>query len=307
MKKTAKNKKKRRTQFPVAAAYFLTLLICLGIFGGLGYYVVNRFVLSDEDKLSQKNALSDIPTSDDRYTVLYVQVDDFNEMNHAMLVRILPDTCQVRIVPVSPYLMSSEYAGDALQTLTSIYTNKGVNGVKKAVENVMGVSVDKYMTVTNASLDNIVGYIGGVTIAPDEDIYYTDEVTGEQIYCKKGVSMSLDHSYLRLYINYPLFSDGPQENVKVMHDVMTRFINEMFLQTDNLSNNMDTFFNIIYNNSDTDMSKNDFIKNKKGIEYIINNGEMPCESLLPVGTWENGTFVVSSSYPERLKTFFDGN
>lgn len=298
--------KKNKTQIPVAVAYFLTLLMGLAVFGLAGYFVVDKFV---KDDAGGKNISSgmDVPTAEDRKTLLYVQVDDFNELNHALLVRLLPDTASIRIVPVSPKLLASENEEDPLASIDSIYINKGVNGVKNAVENTMGIQVDSYMTVTNASFDNVVDYIGGVSVAPDEDIYYNDEQTGERIFCEKGVMMSLDNTYTRLYINYPNFSDGPKENVSVMVDVMTRFINEMFLQEDNLTNNMDTFFNVIYNNSDTDMTKNEYLKSKKGIAYIIANGEMPCEALETKGEWLNGELFLNEDFPEKLRDFFEMN
>ena len=303
MEKKAEN---RRKQFPVAIAYFLTLIIGLLIFGALGYYVVDKFVADDEGDKVKVEGL-DIPTAEDRYTMLYVQVDDFNELNHALLVRVLPDQSEIRIVPISKKLLASEYEDDPLSALESIYINKGVNGVENAIENTMGVNVDHYMTVTNGAFDNVVDYIGGVTIAPDEDIFYTDPQTGEQIYGKKGVMMTLDNTYTRLYINYPNFSDGAKENVEAMHDIMPRFINEMFLQADNLSNNMDTFFNVIYNSSDTDITKNEYLKSKKGINYIISYGEVPCSSLNPTGEWLNGELFVDEDFPEKLKDFFDIN
>lgn len=301
------NTKKRRSQFPVAIAYFITLMVGLLIFGILGHHIIDKYVGDDPTAVSTGDTGLDIPTAEDRSTMLYVQVDDFNEMNHALLVRFLPDICEIKIVPISNKLLAAEHSDDPLSSLESIYINKGVNGVKNAIENTMGISVDKYMTVTNASFDNVVDYIGGVTVAPDEDIYYSDPETGEQIYGKKGTMMSLDNTYMRLYINYPNFSDGAQENVEVMNDLMPRFINEMFLQADNLTNNMDTFFNVIYNNSDTDMTKNEYLKSKKNITYIISNGDMPCESLAPMGEWLNGELFVSDSFPEKLKDFFEMN
>ena len=98
--------KKQKRQFPVAIAYFITLLVGLAIFGAAGYYVVDKFVVDKNTDDSKLNGL-DIPTAKDRYTMLYIQVDDFNEMNHAMLVRMLPDQCSIRIVTISQKLLAS--------------------------------------------------------------------------------------------------------------------------------------------------------------------------------------------------------
>lgn len=304
MDTNTQNTQKRKSQFPVAIAYFTTLIVCLGIFGLLGKYIMKNFVNFNSDKVKVTQGL-DIPTKKDRITILYVQVDDFNEMNHAMLVKILPDIDQIKIVPVSNKLLANEHEEDIMEELENIYISKGVVGVKNAVENTMGINVDKYMTVTNASFDNVVDYIGGVTVAPKEDIFHTDENTGEQISCKKGTSMSLNNIYTRLYINYPKFSEGPKQNVAVMGDVMTRFINEMFTQADNFTNNMDTFFNVIYNNSDTDMTKSEYLKIKKGILYMVANADMPCEALIPTGNWDNNILLLDTDFSKRLKEFFE--
>lgn len=298
--------KKRKRQFPVAIAYFLTLIVGLCIFGIAGKFIIDKFVTTDTGDKVVSDGLG-IPTAEDRYTMLYIQVDDFNEMNHALLVRMLPDQCSIKIVPISHKLLANEYEDDPLSSLESIYINKGVNGVKNALENILGLSIDHYMTVTNSAFDNIVDYIGGVTIAPDEDLYYNDPQTGEQLYGKKDVMMTLDNTYTRQYINYPNFSDGAKENIEVMHDIMPRFINEMFLQADNLTNNMDTFFNVIYNSSDTNITKNEYLKSKKGITYMILNGDMPCESLKPTGEWLNDELFLDKKFPEEVKDFFEMN
>ena len=302
-KENAKKNGKRKNQLPVAFAYFLTLLICLVAFGFLGYYVLDRFVFK-EDGSSMKPVDLSVPTAEDRFSTLYIQVDDFNEMKSALLVRIIPDKCQVRIVPVSPGLMSAAYAEDAKTTVGEIYAQSGVTGVKKAVENAYGVPVDKYMTVTNSSFDSVVDYIGGITYTPTEDMFYFDEKNGDEISCRKGEKIALNHNLLRVYINYPKFSGGQSQNVKIMSDVMTKFINEAFMQVDMLSNNMDTIFNVIYNSSDTDMTRNEYIRYKKGILYILENETSPCESITPVGTWTGDKFEPGESFSDELKKFF---
>lgn len=309
MENTAQNqgnpdKKKSRSQFPVAVAYFITLLVCLGIFGLLGKYIVEKFVnIGDDTVLSSEDM--GIPTEEDRFTVLYVQVDNDGVMQHGLVVRFLPDICEIKLVPVSAYTMASPKKGDSQDTLKNIYASSGVNAVKNAVENMIGADIDKYMTVSNASFDNVVDYIGGVSVVPDEDIYYNNAETGERIYGTKNVAMTLSNTFMRLYINYQDFSDGPEENLRVLNDVMPRFINEMFLQATNLTNNMDTFFNVIYNNSDTNMTKNEYLKSKKSIVYIINNGNMPAASLIPQGTWSDGVFYADVNFSDKVEEFFN--
>ncbi len=305
MENTEQNVNKRKSQIPVAIAYFSTLLACLLIFGLLGRYIVKHYVNLDVGKSTELNQGLDVPVAEDRMTILYVQVGQTNKMNHALLVKLLPDICEVKIVPISNKMMSAENETDNLDEIGNIYDAKGVVGVKNAVETTLGVDVDKYMTVTDSSFDNVVDYIGGVTVAPSEDIFYTDPNTGEQIVCKKGTSMSLDNNYTRLYVNYPNFSQGAMQNVSALNDIMTRFINEMFLQADNLTNNMDTFFNVIYNNSDTNMTKSDYLSSKKGIIYIAQNGDMPCEALSPSGDWQSGMLFVDDSFPKALADFFE--
>lgn len=307
MENTQTTENKRKSQFPVAIAYFVTLLVCLGIFGLLGKYIINHYVNLDIGKNTNQNQGLDVPTAEDRMTILYVQVGNSGQLNHALLVKLLPDVCEIKIVPISNKMMSAENDSDNLDELGNIYANKGVVGVKNAVEQTLGVDVDKYMTVTDSAFDNVVDYIGGVTVAPSEDIFYTDPDSGEQIACKKGTSMSLDNTYTRLYVNYPNFSQGAMQNVSVLGDVMTRFINEMFLQADNLTNNMDAFFNVIYNSSDTNMTKSEYLSSKKGITYIIQNGDMPCESMAPSGEWSSGVLFVDDGFSKSLAEFLEGD
>ena len=300
----AKEKRKRANQLPVAFAYFLTLLICLGIFGGIGYYIVQRFVYNERE-VSSLVAEDTTPTAEDRFTTLYVQVTDQGEMENGLLVRVIPDRLAVRIVPVSTGLMAAVEEGDVKSTVGEIFAAEGVVAVRRAVENAYGVDIDKYMTVSDSAFDSVVDYIGGVTYTPTEDMFYYNPQTAEEISCKRGEKIALNHHLLRLFLNYPSFEDGLSTNAKVTADIMESFINDAFMQVDMLTDNLDTIFNIIYNSSDTDMTRNDFVRYKSGIVYILNAGSNPCDSLNPIGTWHDNTFEVSKGFASELAEFFD--
>lgn len=302
----SKTKRRASTQFPVAFAYFLTLLLCLGAFGGIGYYVVDRFVMRDTESVPVA-VDTGIPTAEDRYTTLYVQVSEDGTMNNGLLVRVIPDKTMVRIVPVSKGLMASPTEGDVKSTVGEIYSTSGVIAVRNAVENAYQIDIDKYMTVSDSAFDSIVDYIGGVTYTPTEDMFYFNVDTGDELSCRKGEKIALNHHLLRLFINYPSFAEGYSANSKVMADIMEHFINDAFMQFEMLTNNLDTIFNIIYNSSDTDMTRNDFIRYKNAITYILDNETSPCTSLNPAGVWTNNTFEVGDGFVSELATFFDPN
>lgn len=290
------------SQLPVAFAYFLTLLISLVVFGFIGFYIINRFVLKEEQE-PETSVVTDVPMAKDRFSVVYVQADEQNVMQHALLVRFIPDEGKIRMIPVPAELVCDDN-GAAVQ-LKDVYSEKGVSAVRNLLEDVYGVEIDKYMTVTNGAFDGIVDYVGGITYTPTENMFYSDPLTGEELACKKGEKITLIHNQLRMYLNYPNFSAGKMENLKVQADLMEDFINDAFMQIEMLENNMDTLFNMVYNSSDTNMTKNEYISGKKGLLYIMKNYKNPCEALTPVGKWEDGSFTVSGSFPDEVKRFLE--
>lgn len=294
----------KRSQLPVAFAYFLTLLLSLVIFGLIGFYIINRFVLK-EDEPEQLSAVSNAPSAGDRFSVFYIQTDDNNVMQHGLLVRFLPDEGKIRISPVPAELLCDNKESGPAEKIGDIYAEKGPSAAKNALEDVYGMKIEKYMTVTNGAFDGIVDYVGGVTHTPTENMFYSDPENGEEISCIKGEKINLTHYQLRMYINYPTFANGRGENMKAASELLQSLINDAFMQIEMLENNMDNIFSVIYNNSDTNMTRNEYISSKKGLLYIMKNYTNPCESMTPLGTWAEDNFKIDESFPEELKNFFE--
>ena len=100
----AKDKKKRKSQAPIALVYFSTMVIFLVILGSIALIFMKNLVL--EPKKSSSVSISDnTPTDKNNQTFFYMVKDDKNNLKTAMLARFLPADGKLMLVPLSPYTM----------------------------------------------------------------------------------------------------------------------------------------------------------------------------------------------------------
>ncbi|NLZ46116.1 MAG: hypothetical protein GX896_05440 [Clostridiales bacterium] len=305
---------KQKGKLKVALAYFITLSVCLLFFGLAGKYIINKFVDKKVNDSDIVQVIGDLPTEDDRNTILYLQVDNQNNLTNGLIVRNLPDMGEINIVPVTPYMTSQVGESDSKKTLIEIYNETkpsnatgAVENVTKAVENAFDIKIDKYMTVSNSGFDTMINYFGGVSYMITENIFYSDPVTGEEISIEKGNNVILTNQQVRLFLNYPLFENGRAENLKIASDIMTRFLNGGFLQVDMLESNIDNIFNSFYSDATTNISKSEYLQYKGEIIYVTKNYSNFVESRTPVGAWsqDGKTFELNKGFREEINNFFE--
>jgi LCP family protein required for cell wall assembly len=59
--------------------------------------------------------------------------------------------------------------------INAIYGNKGIEGLKIAVSDILGLEIDNYATITYSGVRGIIDSLGGVEIDVPFDMYYVDE------------------------------------------------------------------------------------------------------------------------------------
>lgn len=307
---------KQRGRLKVGLIYLMTLAVCLLFFGLAGKYITNKFVNKSENDSDMPSVITNIPKSSDRNTLLFLQVDNQNNLTNGLVVRNLPDMGEVNIVPITPYMLSQVESSGSKKTLMEIYNEakttsaaKGAEDVTKAVENVYGIKIDKYMTISNSAFDTMINYFGGVSYMITENIFHSNAATGEEISFEKGKNIILDNQQVRLFLNYPVFEKGRNENLKVTADVMTRFLNGAFVQVNMLEGNIDNVFNSFYEGATTNITKNEYLQYKSRIIYVTKNYSNFIESRTPVGSWSDDgeTFELNEGFKEEISDFFELN
>ena len=306
---------RRPSQTPVLIVYVITMLICMVIFGSVAVVLLDEFVT--KPKLERQaaadstgdvvdNTLTEKDFSLARETILFIGSDG-DTINGMALLRALPDALSVRVVPVSPMIYTSVSGTDG--TLLSLYDLGGLNYLIAGVQNAFGVSCDKYIKISNDGWKSLVEYLGGTGsyIFP-QDIYYKNEETGEITSFSQGqTTRTLWGDDIRRIITYPLYDNGNETRVQVVGELSAALINSACTtNSGSIVSNMQSIFNTIYNNSDTDITSRSFSDVRDAYTYLVQNSNSPAAYRMPGGTWDDrGYFTVSDAFRMEIKEYFE--
>ncbi|MDR1271610.1 MAG: LCP family protein [Clostridiales Family XIII bacterium] len=135
-------------------------------------------------------------------------------------------------VPRDTYYERPDYPGPAYQKINSVYETEGVDGIAKAVSDVLGgVPVHYYAVITDDGVARVVNAMGGVEMDVPIDMQYDDPEQGLHIDLKQGLQ-TLDGDqavqYLRFRKGYPTGDLGRV-------DAQQAFLKQVFDRTISLS------------------------------------------------------------------------
>ena len=307
--------KKRPNQTPVLIVYVLTMLFSVIMFGTVAYVLLDVFVT--QPKLAREAELSKAPASEDdvaaetdysaaRETILFVS-EQSGTVNSIALIRVLPDLGTIRIVPVSQYTLSSVSGVEG--TVETLYSTGGMTYLKQAVENACGVTCDRYIKISNEGWSGFVDYLGGTSdYYFPQDMYYKNEATGEITSFSQGsATRTLYGDDIRRIMSYPLYTDGNAARLRAVGELWTSLINSACsYNSGSVVGNIQTIFNVIYNNSDTDITQKTFSDVREAYEKLISENSAPATFRLPTGEWDSsGYFNVDEAFKTEILSYFE--
>ncbi len=305
---------KRPSQTPVLIVYVLTMLICMVVFGFAAIVLLDRFVTqpklarqaaAENAETSQEPGVTEKDFSQNRETILFIGANG-ESINGMALVRVIPDQLSVRIIPVSQMLLSSVSGTEG--TLSQLNEIGGLNYLISGVETAFGIECDKYIKITNDGWKSFVEYLGGTsTYSFPQDMYYKDEATGEITSFSQGaVTRTLWGDDIRRIITYPLYTGGNETRTQAVGELATSLVNSACSQNSgSVVSNIQSIFNVIYNNSETDITSKTFADAREAYEYLIQNSTAPATYRMPAGTWdERGYFILSDAFKAEAAEYF---
>lgn len=286
---------------PVAAVYSVTLLICLAVFGIVGYFAVRDFVPGAEAQSSEADG-SDaaVFTVSDSLTTMYTLSDSQNNLRSVLIAKFIPSSQKIIVIPLSPLTECDS------QTLQSRYSSLGAASLAESLSSLLGIKIDKYMTMSDTTFSEIVNIMGTtiVTLVDDAAIY--DKGTDDYVYYNKGDRIAVDGAAAVELIFYDSYPGGPSVNMKLSGEITAALINNFFSHTESARNNIDSIFRKQYSDANTNMSQDEYNQMKSAIIYVIENSSNPSYSLTPTGGWsEDGTFVIDSTFISQLGGYLE--
>ena len=290
--------KKKKSQAPVALVYFVTLLIFFGVIATFSLTLLKKYGFLGND-----NSSSEIESKSPSFSTLYARVNSKGVLADMTYVRVAPQKQTMTVVPISSYTVTK----DTGKTFREIFEKDGIVKVELAVEKTFDIQIDNYLTVSNDAFETITDLFGGISYTPDQELYYLSQDNNDNdISLVKGELVNLSGRQVRLLCQYPVFDDGKAGNTEFLGYAVTQIINSAFQQTVIAKDNLNNMYNIITENSDTNLSDDDFENQKAYLKQMLDANITPAKAYCPKGTWTDDThFTVSSEFITSLKEVID--
>ncbi|MGN1134163.1 MAG: LCP family protein [Oscillospiraceae bacterium] len=280
---------KRRSQLPVALAYFGSTLLFLIIFGLMAIFLVQRVNELNKPAEAEKPAPPQAAIN-----MLYIREGTKNDLKDMAIVRISSEKQTVVAIP-----LSSSIKTDDGQDFKSAYRD-GVDNLKDSIKDTLGIKITNYVVIPNDGFDKVVDILGGVVYTPAEELYHLTTNDDDDILFKKSQTVTLYGKQIRELYEYPVFESGNEGNLEFMGTVLTTLVSNTFKQTSITSLNMDTMYGYITKDAKTDLSKGVYKDQKKIIMEMLKKGNIMCKFLMPSGTWEDNTLTLSQDFKDQV-------
>ncbi len=293
-----KNKKKKRSQAPVALVYFATMLLFLAVFGLLATKLVSSIISQEEQ--SEPDPVEAAPV----YNTMYVRVNGDGVLQDICIVRISSEKKQIAVTPVSAYTVSDS---DRTSTFREVYDDGGIRRLKSAVEETFDITADYYITVGDSAFESVADILGGIIYTPGEELYYlSSESDDNDILYKANQASSIAGKQIRLICEYPVFSEGFGGNQKFLGEAVGQMINNAFQQVNITKNNLDNIYSIMTSHPDNNYTATEFREHKSYISSMLSESIPPVTVLTPAGEWtDKEHFSVSESFKTDLKKTYE--
>lgn len=290
-------KKKPRSQAPVALVYFLTLLLALSLAGGVSYYLLKKYEIfkpqtNDSDKDSTRSV-----------GILFARVNDQGDFQDLCVIRINPFNKEITIVPQSDLTKCA----DGLN-YREAFNNGGVSLLKnKVAENLGGIPIEYYATVTNSSFEQIADFMGAMSYTAQQELYYiSQESSKDDISLQRGDLVTLTGRQIVNLASLDLFNNKKQGNLEFLSQAIEQVINNGFRQASVTKDNLYNLYEIMITSSDTNITKDVFNELRRYLEQMLDERVIPAKSLLPQGTWNDDytAFTMSNDYKTLVTEVF---
>ena len=294
MSSAVKKRRKKRSQAPVALVYVVTALISMALLAMLSIYLLKNFRIIGVQK--EEEAVVTVQSFND----MFARVNTNGVLADVTLIRMDPVDQTILIVPMSPQSIDPKNN----TTFRDIYSTGGMAGVKDAVEETLGLTVDNYASLSNDSFERIFDIYGGITYKANEELYKLSEDNDENdISIAKGELVTLGGRQILQLTQQLVFSSGRQGNTEFLGIAVESLVNSMFQQAYITQDNIDNIYSILTTNSDTDFNEDDYKLQKSYLKDMLSSGLTPAVKMVPEGTWSQNdeTFTFSDEFILSLK------
>ena len=174
--------------------------------------------------------------------------------------------------------------------LPNIYAAQGGAGIISAIEDIVGVKLDNYVTFTRESFVDFLAVYGNVRYNVPKTIIVADGIEADTF--NTGSQLFSPESCYR-YIMLADFEEGESYRFNIIGDVLSSLVNQNYSYAD--STLLDSYSRHFIDAQDSSITEEDYTAHKAALLNTIIYGSSPAEYYVPYGDYEDGGFKISDN------------
>lgn len=183
------------------------------------------------------------------------------------------------------------------RTLPNVYAAQGGSEVVKVVNRELDVGCTSFVKMDRQSFEDLIAAIGNVEYSMPRTIVVNE---GDEISTfNSGMHLLTPNDIYQLIIK-ATYEDGEAYRFKIAGDILSELINQNYNNID--SNLLDTYFEMIMNTADTNLTPEGYKQHKAALLNTIKYGVIPAEFYIPYGEYtDDGGFKVAENSLTTIK------
>ncbi len=236
------------------------------------------------------------PTKEHNFSGLFMLSDDKGGLPE-LFILITYNAVDNRLTYI-PFPASISMAADG-RTLSNVYAAQGGEKAIEVLEKAIGVKCDFYINMNRTSFITMVSSFGNLEYEVPKSMIIIDGEVQQNINAGK---QRLDAESVFRLIMLADFGEGESFRFNCIGEMMTGLINQNYRVLDGNSQVMDSFFNLILNGSETDLTDELYRSRKAAMLNTAAYGVSPAEYYVPYGEYAgDGSFVIAENSIKTIK------
>ena len=293
--------KKKKRRISGTLTFLLAFIVFLLVFGGLCLWAVTNVMRERTMKNAPpSSAGEDVSTvqfhAEDARNLLIVTTDD-QQAQGFVIVRTDPANMRIRTLALPRE--TNVAVGTEWFRLYELYSAKGVQETRAAIEEQLGISLDHYAVVNYPNIDKILRYYDSWLIFTLIENLDSLQITG-------GLK-NLTPTQVTDLLRYTSWRGGYQQRADIQAQIAAAMINQYMVPGRLASAEAD--FNALINLVQSDIKVSHYVQAKPGLDYLTqrNTGDI-CAVVSPAGSYvgsgEQIRFELEETAAASLHTVF---
>lgn len=236
------------------------------------------------------------PTKEHNFNGLFMLSDDSEDIPE-LFVLITYNAVDNRLAYI-PFPATISMSSDG-RTLPNIYAAQGGEKALEVLEEVIGVKCDFFLNMDRMGFITMASSFGNLEYEVPKNIIVIDGDVQQTINAGK---QRLDAETVFRLMMLADFGEGESFRFNCIGEMMTGLINQNYRVLDGNSQVMDSFFNIITDSSQSNLTEELYRSRKAAMLNTAAYGVSPAEYYVPYGEYaDDGSFVIAENSKTTIR------